>query len=184
MIKVTLCEESGYPAALRGLSFNKKKDPKDMERVAKRLSQFDGGHNKFLEMIIIWLEVKAPRYWWQEADTYRLSTKQSESTMHILIEEIKDLDDNMLMDFGSFNFEMNPGMKVLKELRYQATKNDISKLKALLPEGYLQRRMWCMSYKTLRNMYIQRKNHRLPLWQHFLSQTLEQIDHPEFITGE
>jgi hypothetical protein len=38
----------------------------------------DGGHNKFLESMQIWLDVNAPRYWWSEADTYRIgSTKQS-----------------------------------------------------------------------------------------------------------
>jgi len=59
----------------------------DLKKYLKKLYNKDGGHNKFLEMIYVWLDVIAPRYWWQEADTYRISTKQSASTMHTLHKE-------------------------------------------------------------------------------------------------
>ena len=34
-------------------------------------------------------------------------------------------------------------------------------IKSLLPEGYIQTRMISLNYQTLRNMYRQRKDHRL-----------------------
>lgn len=34
-------------------------------------------------------------------------------------------------------------------------------IKAILPEGYLQTRMISLNYQVLRNMYKQRKNHKL-----------------------
>jgi hypothetical protein len=54
-------------------------------------------------------------------------------------------------------------------------------LKRELPEGFMQKRMWCVSYKTLRNIYKQRKNHKLKEWRSFLDQLLTQIQHPDFI---
>ncbi|MCK9240314.1 hypothetical protein [Desulfocurvus sp.] len=54
--------------------------------MAEKLAPLDKGHNKVLESMCVWLDVRMPRYWWQEFDTYRVGvTKQSESTMHILI---------------------------------------------------------------------------------------------------
>ena len=55
-------------------------------------------------------------------------------------------------------------------------------VKSVLPEGFLQRREWCMSYKTLKNIHSQRKNHKLPHWRMFLEQVLKGISHPEFVT--
>ena len=71
-MKVDKVDEAGYQAALRGLAHNKKQETEKMTVVAERLAGHDGGHNKFLESMVIWLDVRAPRYWWQEADTFRL----------------------------------------------------------------------------------------------------------------
>ena len=84
-IIVNKLEEAGYQSALFGLSLNKNQPLENMPDVAKKLCNKSGGHNKFLESIIIWLDVTAPRYWWQDADTYRLSTKQSQSTNHTIL---------------------------------------------------------------------------------------------------
>lgn len=50
--------EAGYEAALLGLSHNKKRNPDKMSQVAQRLADKDGGHNKFLESIFVWLDVQ------------------------------------------------------------------------------------------------------------------------------
>jgi hypothetical protein len=65
--------------------------------------------------------------------------------------------------------------------------DDIKKLvfvKRMLPESFMQRRVWNINYKTLRNMYLQRNGHRLPHWNMFLEQVIEQLKHPEFIKME
>jgi|APCry1669188910_1035180.scaffolds.fasta_scaffold00028_91 hypothetical protein len=89
-MKVRIMKECGYEESLYGLSLSFKdreitfKDWWTAERFKKLSSKatiqhkMDGGHNKFLESIQMWVEVEAPRGWWSEFDTYRLATKQSE----------------------------------------------------------------------------------------------------------
>jgi len=75
-------KEAGYEEALLGLSLSFNADLERMPKRAEKLAPLDKGHNKCLESIAVWLDVRAPRYWWQEYDTYRVGvTKQSESTM-------------------------------------------------------------------------------------------------------
>ena len=185
VMRVEKVEEAGYDAALRGLAHNKKQCAEDMSHIAQKLAGRDGGHNKFLESIIIWLDVQAPRYWWQEADTFRLSTKQSQSTMHTLMKELVgvDMDDaGAVSEFVETNFE--PGscsFDTLCGIRDAVSRNDIVEVKKQLPEGFLQKRLWCMSYRTLRNIILQRRHHRLPHWSSFIVQTLEQIEHSELL---
>lgn len=184
-IRVQKVNESGYEAALLGLSHNKKQCPEKMEVVARRLADKDGGHNKFLESIIVWLDVRAPRYWWQEADTFRLSTKQSESTMHTLTGELLSInleDAACVQTFLEANFEPDScSMETLRAIYHAAEQQDLLGVKKRLPEGFLQTRLWCMSYRTLRNIILQRRTHRLPHWQEFIRQTLAQVDHPELL---
>ncbi|MEJ5260867.1 MAG: hypothetical protein WHS88_11835 [Anaerohalosphaeraceae bacterium] len=186
-MRVRKVNEAGYEAALLGLSHNKKQCPEKMEAVARRLADKDGGHNKFLESIIVWLDVRAPRYWWQEADTFRLSTKQSESTMHTLSGELLavNLDDaDSVAAFLEANFEPDScSLETLRAIHQAAVQQDIVGVKKRLPEGFLQTRLWCMSYRTLRNIILQRRTHRLPHWREFIRQTLEQVDHPELLPG-
>ena len=186
-INVKKVNESGYEAALWGLSHNKKQETREMTAVAEKLAALDSGHNKFLESMIVWLDVRAPRYWWQEADTFRLSTKQSESTMHTLTAELLAIDINNPASVAAFiaeNFEPDScSADTLRWIYEAAQQKDIIAIKKRLPEGFLQTRLWCMSYKTLRNVILQRRNHRLPHWKVFIRQTLEHIDHPELLPG-
>jgi hypothetical protein len=184
-IYVEKVDEAGYAAALRGLAHNKKQETEKMTVVAQRLAGLDGGHNKFLESMIVWLDVRAPRYWWQEADTFRISTKQSESTMHTLTAELLeiDMDDPKSVEtFIAENFEPEScSPDTLKWIHGAAQQKDIIEIKKKLPEGFLQTRLWCMSYKTLRNIILQRRAHRLPHWKEFIRQTLALIEHPELL---
>jgi hypothetical protein len=186
-INVEKVNESGYEAALRGLAHNKKQETEQMAVVAEKLAALDGGHNKFLESMVLWLDVRAPRYWWQEADTFRLSTKQSESTMHTLTAELLavNMDDPAsVAAFVAENFEPNScSAETLRWIYKAAQQKDIIEIKKKLPEGFLQTRLWCMNYKTLRNIILQRRTHRLPHWKEFIRQTLEQIEHPELLPG-
>jgi len=186
-INVEKVDESGYEAALQGLAHNKKQEAEKMSAVAEKLATLDGGHNKFLESMVLWLDVRAPRYWWQEADTFRLSTKQSESTMHTLTAELLavDMDDPAsIAAFIAENFEPDScSAETLRWIYAAAQQQDIIEIKKKLPEGFLQTRLWCMNYKTLRNIILQRRTHRLPHWKEFIRQTLEQIDHPELLPG-
>ena len=52
-----------------------------------------------------------------------------------------------------------------------------------LPDGYLQTRMVNVNAKTLRNMYLQRKNHKLEEWRDFCA-WIKTIPHGDLITFE
>jgi hypothetical protein len=130
-----------------------------MPKVALGLASRDGGHNKFLESMIVWMDVDAPRYWWSEADTYRVGTsKQSDSTMHTIHKRIllqEDFQGNILPSYLSYlNSCIEGGAPV-------------EHIKNALPDGFLQGRTICTNYKVIRNMILQRHNHKLPEWREF-----------------
>jgi hypothetical protein len=175
-ISVEVIEEAGYDSAMYGLSLHRKQAVHSMPKVAAKLYDKDGGHNKFLEQIMVWLDVRAPRYWWQEADTYRLSSKSSESTIHGLRLEspfrLSDFECEQVSD------------EVLNKLNRLVIKDaDMHEIKRFIPEGLMQRRMWMLSYKTLRNIIQQRRGHVIPHWDVFINKVLAGVQHPELLGG-
>ncbi len=178
-INATVLNEAGYEQALYGMALSHSLDvcegltDRKIAR-AKKLAHMGAGHLKFLESIMLWIDVNAPRYWWQQADTYRISSKQSGSTMHTILRRPLEQSDFALPVKDSNLASLN---ELIENKDFDQLKND-------LPEGFLQRRVWCMSYRTLQNIYLQRKNHKLEEWPDFLSQVLNQIEHPEFIKEE
>jgi hypothetical protein len=179
MLEVYIMKEAGYNEAMTGLSLSHGVTTDRAKVIAPALSQKDGGHNKFLEAMIVWLNVNAPRHWWQEADTYRIATKQSESTMHTI--------HKGNLEQGDFEMPISDeylGLLNLYVHQYQETKSneDLMILKNALPEGFMQRRIWVCSYKTLRNIVQQRYNHRQPGWSKALVPYLrDYLEHPEFL---
>ena len=153
-------------------AFRKSPVYKQLETVSKKLAHQQGGHNKFLETITLVLDITAPRYWWQEFDTYRAGvTKQSESTMHTIM--ARDLTDE---DFegGTFDHILDELNAIRRDYLAAKEKGDAEEerrcfldMKSALPEGFLQRRIVVLNLKTLQNMYIQRRTHRLPEWRSF-----------------
>lgn len=156
---------AGEKEALEGLRLSYNTDPKRMEKVAKKLFDKDLGENKFLEMIYAWIIVKAPRDWWQQFDAYRMRTEQSESTMHTLLR--RKLTSNDFID--------GVDQRCIDIVNEYIEKKDIITAKKNLPEGFLQTRMVCLNYKSIRNIILQRKNHKLPEWKLFIEVMLEQL---------
>ncbi len=109
---------------------------KDLCLVASLINNGDE-HAKIIRGIVVWCEIQAPRYWWQEFVTYRIGAEclSSESTMHI---QGKGLSTDELVD-----------------------------MKEKLTEGTIQKRIVMISYQTLRRIYNQRVYHRLPQWKIF-----------------
>lgn len=173
-MNIAVLDEAGYEAALLGLSLSHNAPQERMPEVARRLAHKSGGHNKFLESMLVWLDVTAPRHWWQQADTYRLSTKQSGSTMHTLLKRP--------LTYADFDLPIMEAM--LNRLNYLIEQRALEPLKNELPEGYMQRRIWCLSYKTLQNIAAQRAHHRNPGWAVLLDALRSQLQHPEFVFKE
>ena len=136
----------------------------------KRLIHADENTNgqpnsKFLRMIHVQVAITAPLYIWKEISTYKIATvTNSTSTMHRLTNYPITQD---CFEAPIFEDTLNK----LEDLRleYLKTKNkDLWKQLIInLPESWLQTRMFDCNYATLRNIYGQRRNHKLTEWHTF-----------------
>lgn len=273
VMDVKILNEAGFEEALLGIATNKKKYDRDMTNVATHLSKAGGGHDKFLEMIHVWIDYTTTRSIHQQIDTYRVGvTKSSESTHHMLIEDvlnscidylkienffksvgyvinteklpgrvlpinatallisklnnnklsISDLQDYMekyliifdptienidasaifdrfilvIKESFKINFEHYYSMfeggnesitkdtvEIMVDLAMSLDENRYEKLhrlKRMLPEGFLQRRIMSCNYKALRNMLLQRFTDGFVAWQEWCRQILIQVEHPEY----
>ena len=175
-MEITKLAEHGYEESAIGFSLSYNSTSTRAKEIFPKYAWGKRGESKFLESIYLWLDINAPRFWWSEADTYRMSSKQSSSTMHTLAKT--ELTNN------NFEYPIDEDyLKILNDLRLKTLKGEIKIeiLKNALPEGFLQRRIWVMNYKCLQNIYIQRCNHRLPQWKYFCNEIVKIVDHPEFI---
>ena len=184
---VLITRETGWEEALFGLGLSFgitsgmaladfKKGSKKYEKlfaVAKKLSHKQGGHNKFLESISVWLDINAPLFWWSEFDTYRVgTTKQSESTMHTLGK----------YGLTQAHFELPVSEEWLLHLNKLIDGDSkLLELKNQLPTGFLQRRIVTTNLKVLQNVLHQRLGHKLPQWDVFRKAVLNGVMHPEFL---
>lgn len=187
-MRVRLMKEFGYEEALFGIGLSYGKvsgyaTPEEAQQhdawsrlceLAPTLALYGaGGHDKFLRQIGVVLDITAPLYWWKQMDTYKVGTvAQSESTMHTLL---KNPITNDCFESGKVpDFYIN----FLEDLRQDG---DFVKLNAWLPQSWLQRRIWTGNYAVLKNIVLQRENHKLPEWKFFLDALLPALGHPELL---
>lgn len=143
-------------------------------RVAMNLSHKDGGHNKIIESIQVWLDITAPRYWWSEMDTYRVGiTKNSESTMHTLAKHPLTQEN--------FEYAIQEDYLVWLNGLIASGSYSIDFIKNALPDGFLQKRIVSTNYKVLRNIMHQRLEHRLPQWRYFCTEIYKQLETDQFL---
>jgi len=170
-MKVEILREAGFDEALLGISLSYNSGG-DMKVVADKLVKRGGSHSKFLESIAVWLDITAPRYWWQQFDTYRVGvTKQSESTMHTLMNKELEQSDFAVPFFPPALIDIN---RMIRDGEFYGAK-------ANLPESFLQRRIVCANYMALKRMIQQRRTHKLNEWQEFCDEVIEQSIYPEFL---
>lgn len=179
---VRVLKESGFYEALFGLSLsfdvispevitgesNLLSNEKflKMQKVAQTLAFKQGGHNKFLESMQVWMLIRGSLSFWKQFDTYRCGiSKQSESTMHTL--KKRQLTEQ------SFT----------KETFCIPTINHLSidEMRDNLPSGFLECRVVNTNYKTLQNIIHQRQCHKSQKWKTFVEMLLQQVEHPEFL---
>jgi hypothetical protein len=193
-MEVKILEEAGYVWALKGLgrSFDHREftacrpsvqRTQKLHKLAVKLAPKNGGHNKFLESIKVWIDVNMPRYWWQQFDTYRLMTKQSDSTMHTFIKRGLTSVDFMPGTSPSVIGELNRKINLYKKSIKKEEKEEIFKwLIRNKPEGLLQGRTVCTDYKTLANIISQRKGHKLSEeWSFFINSIKDQIAYVDLL---
>ena len=271
IMNVTILKEAGFEEAMLAIATNKKKYDRDMYKVSLQLAKAGGGHDKFLEMIHLWIDYTCCRSIHQQIDTYRVGvTKSSESTHHMLIEDvlntcidyksiekffnskgyvintvklpgrelppnatallvsklnhgefseamlqeymekylvisdptIEKIDARLIMletmstlkkafkiDYARYCAMFEPGsilketIDVMVDLALSLDEDRYSKLhrlKRMLPEGFLQRRIMCCNYKVLRNMIQQRFMDPFMHWRKFIQQIISHVEHPEY----
>ena len=143
-------------------------------------------------MIHVAVDTDMPRYWWSEADTYHFGAKNSCSTMHKLLNNTKPITLNMFItckeDYDWWVDTIAKLEKMRQEYKtIQATTKDSAEMnrllvraKRMLPEGFLQMRTWDTTYAELRNMYFQRRNHRLKEeWVDIFCEWVESLPYAE-----
>ena len=197
MINITNTEIFGWQAALRGArnpmnswSLMDSHDDVIGERdlqLAVKLSKAGTDHRKFMRMIIVQVDINAPRYWWTEFDTYKVGTvANSCSTMHKIHSKeftMEDFSHEHLNGRGVV--VMYEIIEVLNNYREKFLKtNDKDywwNMIQLLPQSYNQLRTVTLNYEVLCNMYKARKNHKLDEWREFC-EWIESLPYSELIT--
>ena len=151
--------------------------PKDMD-LAKRMIKAGTSDRKFLRQIFVSVDITGPLYWWKQFDTYKIATvANSTSTMHKLANtpinlncfETDDLKEYLELDDIFLDQGFEQIIEYCENLRqiYLKTKDKKywKELIRWLPESWLQTRTVTLNYETLRNIYHQRKNHKLTEWK-------------------
>ena len=111
-------------------------------------------HAKCIRGINVYAKITAPIYWWCEMETYTVGHYRLAS------------ESTMHID-----------CKGLKE-------DELVKAKSEIPMGKELTKIDMFNYQNLRNIYFQRRNHRLPEWKEFCT-WIESLPYSkEFITIE
>lgn len=150
---------SGYPMV------TDVKDAKsDITRCEKLANASGGGHNQFLSGILVAFDLTCSNKMWVEVERYRyLTFVSSQSTMHRMSKFYLDSSYNEYVDSRIIDI-----MYELQE-KYQAepTKENYLKLLYSNPSGFELTARLTTNYRCLRNVYEQRKWHKLPEWREF-----------------
>ena len=169
--------------------------PKDLDLMT-RLCNAGTDHRKFMRMIVVYVDITAPLYWWKEFDTYKIGTvANSCSTMHKIhakefdvndfshehVEELTGDDYNMSYDFLLRTVDILNYYR--KKFLETGDKVYWWQLIQLLPSSYNQKRTVMLNYEVLANIYKSRRNHKLDEW-HTFCDWIETLPYSELITGE
>lgn len=169
-----------------------------------RLRRAGSDHRKFMRMIVVYVDITAPLYWWKEFDTYKVGTvANSCSTMHkIHATEFgladfsceKLMSDDIKKDVNRYIHFCDPMLPigvleiVVAELnfcrnKFLETKDKLwwDRMIQLLPSSYNQKRTIMFNYEVLANIYKSRKNHKLDEWRE-LCKWIETLPYSELIT--
>ena len=153
-----------------------------------RLRNAGTDHRKFMRMLIVYVDITAPLYWWKEFDTYKVGTvANSCSTMHKVHAKEFTLDDfshEHLTEDDDLNCSV-AGLDILlcdienlNEFRNAFIKTKDKKywwqIIQLLPTSYNQMRTVTLNYEVLLNIYHARKHHKLDEW-HTLCDWIESL---------
>lgn len=164
-----------------------------------RLAAGGPTHAKYRRMIMVYVDITAPLYWWKEFDTYKVGTVgNSCSTMHKIAAKEFTMDDfshehlfisrNVPNQFRTTSKDwLLKTIQILNDWRklYLKTKDKRYwwQMIQLLPSSYNQKRTVMLNYEVLAGIYPMRKNHKLDEWVEFCK-WIETLPYSEIIIGE
>jgi hypothetical protein len=188
-MKITNTGVFGFEHAIRGmrmpmnshhLSDSKYEDgkyiigEKDLN-LMQRLVLAGTEHGKFMRYITVFMDIEAPLYWFKEFDTYKVSTTaNSTSTMHKITSRLLDENDfewdtnNNDTKVSVTGYRQNMLEHINNLITYHNNfakpeeKSEIFRLIIQdLPSAFKQTRTVTLNYAVLRNIYFQRRYHKL-----------------------
>lgn len=167
------------------------------QKLMMKLRNAGTDHRKFMRMIVVYVDITAPLYWWKEMDTYRVGVeKNSCSTMHKIAAKeftLEDFSCEHLTDVFALDNATNP-LNAMDHIIFclnfyrdlylkEKDKRYWWQMIQLLPSSYNQKRTLKLNYEVLANMYKSRRNHKLDEW-HTFCDWIEELPYSELITGD
>lgn len=161
----------------------------------KRLNGAGTEQSKYRRMIVVYMDITAPLYWWKEFDTYKIGTvANSCSTMHKIAAKPFEIGDFSVehLDYDDYEFfkELIQRLESDRQMYNECKDNDSMK-KAFwwnmiqsLPTSYNQRRTVMLNYEVLAAMYRERKNHKQSEWRKFCETIRKELPYPELFTND
>ena len=169
-------EASKYPMAVDTSSVT---DEVTSTTLKLAQSEKGGGHDQFLTGCLVAFDLTCTNKMWVEMERYKfVNFVSSQSTMHRSSKFDLEKQCNNLVDLCL--------VKRIEEIKQEylanPTPENYLKLVYNLPSGFELTARLTTNYRSLKTIYSQRKNHRLPEWREFCK-WIETLPHSEFITG-
>lgn len=183
--KISTCECEQWPHNIKK-SFDEV-GPSDLDLMT-RLRNAGTDHRKFMRMIVVYVDLTAPLYWWKEFDTYKVGTvANSCSTMHKIAAKEFTLEDFSCEHLSEPSLKnLRSVIKCMNDYREEFLKDKDKhnwwQMIQLLPSSYNQRRTIMLNYEVLANIYKSRKGHKLDEWRE-LCKWIEGLPYSELIVG-
>ena len=185
-VKVYDLEESiiasGYP--MRTIAEMRPVEEKDIKRcvnLSNACNTGNGAHGQYLTGIRVAFDLKFSNKAWVEAERYRfLEFVSSQSTMHRITkfdlskQYNKYVDQRIIEIMKEKVDEYNKLCEAIIPQDLESTmrhaeekKNKYLEILYSNPDGFELTARMTTNYRCLKNIYIQRKDHRLPEWREF-----------------
>lgn len=161
------------------------KDIKRGHNLSKACDRGNGAHGQFMTGIRVNFDLTFTNKAWVEAERYRfLEFVSSQSTMHRITKfnlreqyneyvdpRIIDIMEEKVAEYNKLvkardNLNKNASAIMAQDLNDAITKRYLEILYSN-PAGFNITARMTTNYRCLKNIYIQRKNHRLPEWREF-----------------
>lgn len=173
---------SGYP--MRTALIERTPDEKDIRRCVSlsKAGETNGAHGQFLTGIRVAFDLTCSNKMWVEAERYRfLEFVSSQSTMHRITkfdikQQYNEYVDTEVIEIMQKKIEeyniLSEGLKTTEDIKQKEKLTEILKQKYLEilytnPAGFELTARMTTNYRCLKNIYLQRKDHRLPEWREF-----------------